>query len=125
MKRDMDLIREILLQVEEAPADGHGVSLKLPEYDPKVVNYHVRLLAEADLIKARTTDHTTYTSYRPLRLTWTGHEFLDAARNERLWSKVKDLLKCKVGPVPLEVLQTVLTELGKQAALDAVKQGLR
>lgn len=53
MKRDMNLIRKILLVVEEsdtAPADW--VDVDIPAHDPLEVSYHVKLLVEAGLPKS-------------------------------------------------------------------------
>ena len=48
------------------------------------------LLNEARLVKA-VNFSTTYgdSNWVPLRLTWEGHDFLDAARNEDRWKKAK------------------------------------
>jgi len=50
----------------------------------------------------------------PGPLTWNGHEFLDAARNEGVWSKAKEKLKSIGGDVPLDVVKAVLIEITKR-----------
>jgi len=49
----------------------------------------------------------------PTCLTWQGHEFLDACRNEGVWVKAKEKIKSIGGEVPLDVLKTVLVEIIK------------
>ncbi len=51
MKRDMDLVREILLKVEELPFDGRFHEVKIEGRSDEEINYHVMLLAEADFIE--------------------------------------------------------------------------
>lgn len=55
MKRDMDLCRKILLEVEKASYEGEdGIfDFKVEEYDRDEVSYHLLLLDEARLIEAR------------------------------------------------------------------------
>jgi hypothetical protein len=45
------------------------------------ISYHVLLLAEANLIKAEISTRQT-AEYKPKRLTWEGHEFLEAIGQE-------------------------------------------
>ena len=52
MKRDMDLIREILLMVEKSKTPLIVNDLDLSEYDKFVVKYHVGLMNKAGLITA-------------------------------------------------------------------------
>jgi hypothetical protein len=52
MKRDMDLARQILLQIEAAPSRDSFVSVTSPNHTEAEVSYHVMLLAEAGLIEA-------------------------------------------------------------------------
>ena len=53
MKRDLELIREILLRVEALPV-GHFLSnIEIDEYSPDVIGEHVRLLQEAGFIDAQ------------------------------------------------------------------------
>lgn len=61
MKRDMDLFRRILLQLEASPeATGHSrIDLDIEDRDPTEVSYHVQLLKEAGLIEAVNEFHLT------------------------------------------------------------------
>ena len=51
-------------------------------------------------------------------LTWEGHEFLEASRNEGLWAKAKQAAGSTGGMV-LGVLKSVLIDLATQAAKKA------
>lgn len=110
MKRDMDLARTILMQVEAAPNFNHPIRLSLDGYDAAVINYHVKLLAQADLLEAKSPGQD---QWFPLALTWQGHEFLDAARDDKNWNTAKGLL-AKAGGFTLDVFKSVLVSLLRQ-----------
>lgn len=50
------------------------------------------------------------------RLTWPGHEFLDAARNETLWTRTKGNLSNAGVSATFDLLKTLLVE-GTKALL--------
>jgi len=54
--------------------------------------YHVSLLRDAGLLEARVhrTDVGRFAPVIIFGLTWAGHEFLDAARDDTLWRRAKD-----------------------------------
>jgi hypothetical protein len=87
MKRDMDLIRAILLEVEKSTSPG-GCQIKVPGHSPEELYYNAQLAQEAGLIEASFLDNSS--AFHVLRLTYAGHEFLDAARNDTLWVKAKE-----------------------------------
>jgi len=93
MKRDMDLVRAVLLAVE-AEADPFEIA----GHSHKQILGHVRMVTEAGLLLDET----------PLRLAWTGHDFLAAARNESVWRGVKRKLTEKVADAPFSVLVELL-----------------
>jgi len=107
MKRDMDLVRKILMFMSEN-TEGPGVDWEnaLPGYSEQQIFHHAHLMAQGDLI-----DATEISSMEdplpislPLSITWTGHEFLDAARDETLWEKAKKHVIKPTGGVAMSVL---------------------
>jgi hypothetical protein len=112
MKRDMDLIRLILLAIEAHPKPSMwNVPLKIPEHEEPEVCYHVKLLEEAGLVEA----HINMRGGGVLEcnvnsLTWAGHEFLEACRDNSRWEKVNRLVKEKTGSLSFEVLKSVLIQ---------------
>jgi hypothetical protein len=119
MKRDMDLIRAILLSVEEHEDGRAPRDLTVDGYSAEQIGYHNYLIGDAGL--AKTADVTTRGSSGPMalviHLTWAGHEFLDAARDDTVWSKTKARLgaagKAVLG-VPISVLTAVLIDETKR-----------
>lgn len=121
MKRDMDLARQILMDVEECKeCTGHGwVQLNIDGRSKDEIAYHVMLLHEAGLIEARDVIHSGPDGFNwfPKRLTWAGHEFLDAAREEGLWQRAKNIAKEKAGGLSFDVLKAILLKLATDAVL--------
>ena len=118
MKRDMDLVRSILLEVEKSTHPMGMLNLELPGQDQTVISYHVMLLKEAGLIEATNLTSSAGYSWKARRLTWEGHEFLDNARSDTVWKKTKSKISDAVGSASLEVVKQVL----KQVTLAAVAQ---
>ena len=112
MKRDMDLVRKILLEIEKHPYTGGWIDVHLEEYTSEEVVYHLKLLAEAALIEAHDVSSHSGMDLRPVRLTWEGHEFLDAARDDTRWNKAKETIT-KVGGISLEIVKLLLLDLMK------------
>jgi len=96
MKRDMDLVREILLYAEQHATPSNPCSVKIEGHSEEEVSYHLRLMRDAGLIDARTPGGSIWAV---LGLTWAGHELLDAARDDSRWSKAKKTLADKAGSV--------------------------
>ncbi len=112
MKRDMDLIRKILLATEAHPEPySWDVPLDIPGYSGKEICYHVKLLEEAGLIEARliaamSDEFDCWVN----SLTWAGHKFLEAAKDNNRWEKVKRLLLEKTGGLSFEVFKAALVQ---------------
>lgn len=105
MKRDMDLVRNILLAIEasnQSPLDWVDLP-KFPGQDDEVISYHVALLAEADLVLAQDISTDDGFEVRATRLTWNGHEFLDSVRDPEIWRRTKEGA-AKIGGAGLDIL---------------------
>lgn len=84
MKRDMDLIREILLECEKQDGTGRPIKVAIEGRSGDEVNYHLVLLKEVGFIEASSVLKTRFGPVlQPIRLTWSGHEFLGAARSSK------------------------------------------
>lgn len=108
----MDLIRLLLLQTE-----GEEPKPDLSGYTDAQLLYHSALLIEAKLVHGSTIEDaqgeiaTTIT----LRLTWAGHEFLDAARNDTIWKKAGEKIKQSGVQVTVSLLEELLKKLLKES----------
>jgi len=97
MKRDWDLIRALLLRLEERTSSQPLLDPdQVPPWDSEMVSYHLHLLGEAglaDIVESKRLREPMYAMGRSL--TWSGHEFLDAIRSASVWEKVKTNAKEK------------------------------
>jgi hypothetical protein len=92
MKRDMDLIRRILLQVEKQHNDPNtGFEVRIPGRSEGEVSYHLLLLNQAGLVKAlHLREGNGEERWRVFHLTWQGHDLLDTLRvNSRIKRQIK------------------------------------
>lgn len=87
MKRDMDLVRRILLAAADLPPNEQLESLD--GVDESVFTQHVIWLEEAGLVKALIADFLEGSQAEVTRLTWAGCDFVDAIRDDTLWAKAK------------------------------------
>jgi len=111
MKRDMELVRRIMLNIQSG--DLHG---GVEGYDDDTVNYHKALLAEKELIEAK--PHYSSRGDKPSdipdlvmikRMTWEGHDFIDAIETDSKWNKVK----------------AFLSQAGKDMTIETIKYGAK
>lgn len=106
MKRDFDLIRSILRDVEDTEPDHHLTGFSYDGTDQKVVDAHVALLIEAGLLDGQRLSVTSGRSpYRINGLTWEGHDFLDSIKDQSVWDKAKKNVLAPAGGVAFSVLK--------------------
>ena len=120
VKRDVDLIRQILLLLESRPlsALGDPVSPKVDGWDRYTVERHFVLMAEAQLIETVRIPHGNVQWAHAVRLKWDGHEFLEQCRCQAVWEKSKRLAMDWSGGLSVAVLKEVL----KQVATESVSR---
>lgn len=116
MKRDMDLIRGVLIEVEKLPFDSGFHDISVQGYTDEEITYHVRLAHEAGLIEAIDLTTMDGVCWKPKRLTYEGHEFLDAARSNTVWNKAKETLLSTSGTITLEALKALLPQIVRMLA---------
>jgi hypothetical protein len=113
MKRDLDLVRQILLELEDAPTLSGWIDVKIDGRSREEIVYHVRLMHETGLIVAEDLSSLQVTDWRPKRMTNEGHVFLDAARSDTVWSKAKEKLLKATGVLTIEGMRIALPEVAK------------
>ena len=112
MKRDMDLVRLVLIQVEEGEAPE-----EMSRYSEEQILYHCGLTIEAGLVEGEVVHghNGQIVGAAMIKLTWAGHDFLDAARSESIWSKAKEKILSAGGGWTLELLKALLLQEAKQS----------
>ena len=109
MKRDIGLIREILLQVEARPSVNDWGPVEIDGRSQEEISYHVKMLGDDGLLEAldmRSLGPDGF-KYDPKFLTARGHDFLDSIRSPSVWGKVKQKLAVIGGSASLEVVKTI------------------
>lgn len=92
MKRDMDLVRKLLLQVEEGQGLGSRDLLQgnVAYGEAERVIEHLRMLIDDAKFMIGIPAHTVGgKGWIGLKLTWAGHDFLDSVRDPEVWAKTK------------------------------------
>jgi hypothetical protein len=115
MKRDMDLVRQILMTIEDHEHGYAPETIEVPGYTEEVIGFHLLLMGEAGLLKV--VESSVFGAHTPdavvERITWAGYEFLANARNETVWNRVKGIVVAKGGSVSFEVLKFLVVETAK------------
>lgn len=102
MKRDFDLIRQMLLRLEEEPS-ARLFARDFDEWQPETVNYHIWLLMQSGLIVCN-HDYPR-NGFVCICLTWQGQEFLAQVRDDARWRKIRTVLAEKSLDLSLEAVK--------------------
>ena len=117
MKRELELIRKIILSIEDSESAWAPRIMPFDVYTAAQIGYHSWLVVDAGLARGGETTHMGSDGPEAVisSLTWTGHEFAEAARNETRWNTAIAVVREKTGTVTVAVLTQVLVNLMKQA----------
>lgn len=90
MKRDWDVIRKILIAVEDLPDRASSVKESdLEDVDAEDAYHHILIMIEAGFIEGNEGARQGGKSVYARRLTWQGHELLESIRNQSKWNALK------------------------------------
>ncbi len=123
MKKDIDLIRKVLIAIEEQYIDIALYNLKIEGYDLKTVAYHCKILHDAGLIsdyKAQYADNELW-SFGVGSLTWEGHEFLEKIRDDSIWSETKQVMNDRGIPFVLDAVKQIASSIISAMVEGAIK----
>lgn len=119
MKRDMELVLKILDHLESREEISVIPKLNIDGHDVGVVAYHLRRMYEAGLLDAEAVCSSTtegrLVNVLPFGLTWQGHEFLDAMRNDGVARKVRNRLGGQLANVPFALIQELALAFGRES----------
>jgi len=107
MKRDLDLARQLLIDIENRGTDCSVSVLRsgANHQTEEQARYHLRLLIDANLLKE--IDRTS-AGIPCVRLTHEGHELLELARSESRWREAKYACQQRLGGLSLTVIRGIL-----------------
>lgn len=128
MKRDMDVVRELLFRIEAIHLSAGTATflsvieppLTLPGENPDDIYHAMRLIVDAgflDMTKTQGAD-----SFGVRGLSWRGHDFLDTIRDEEIWRQTKEGAK-KAGGFTVDLLADlakglIKTQIKKYTGVD-------
>lgn len=104
MKRDMDLVRKILMEIEEKHQGRQLQGLQIEGYDDEMVFYHCEMMADVGLLSDFEALNVVGSSsvFYVGGLTWQGQDYLEIIRNDEIWEKTIDEVEEKKIPKTLE-----------------------
>lgn len=115
MKRDLDLIRDLLLAVEARPASEPFLTPEIfgSERDEHEVGEHAYLLWKAGLVEAQMKPNAglTFNRWFIERLTHEGHDYIATIRDQTVFNQTKHRLKRVGGTATLETVKAVATRI--------------
>jgi hypothetical protein len=128
MKRDMDLIRELLLRIETQHIPVGSMLLLGFDRPPLMADgenideiaYAMRMIEDAEFLDLTPTQPAIGVCLRGL--TWGGHEFLDSIRNPQIWNETKEVAS-KAGGFTVSLLADlakglIKTQIKKYTGVD-------
>ena len=130
MKRDMDIVRKLLLETEALESSkvlqvvyfdrGTAAALGIAGREASDIGdaaelYNASLLADARLANCdlRRYSHGTG-EIRIESLTWEGHEFLDSIRSEEVWRRSKSRLAESIEGVSFTVIKKIAEDIAEK-----------
>ena len=125
MKRDMELVRKVLLYIEEQYTDVVLYNIEIKGYDFKTIAYHCKICYEAGLICDYDSSYgdDEIQDFGVGSLTWEGHEFIEKIKDDAIWNKTNKIIKekgIKLTIKAIEQIATKLIEIGIQSAIKSI-----
>jgi hypothetical protein len=93
MKRDLDLVRQLLLQIEGLPA-GPPAQYRTSEIEDPVLLAHFELVIASGLVNGKISRSQSSRGdvISISGLTWDGHEWIEMVRSQSVWNATKSML---------------------------------
>ena len=122
MRRDMDLVRSILQQVELADGPVSHGEITCDGHSEQELLWHIDLMAEHGLLDARIQRASGGERIAAIvdGLTWEGLDLLDAMRSQRVWDRARDAIRRSVGSTTLDVVKAVCCKVASDMAMAAL-----
>ena len=115
MKRDMDLIRNILHYIDASEDEDAISGRDIDGYSHEVIAWHVLLMKDAGIVRAKMVcdaGSKNPDDYEIYSITREGYEFLDAFSNDALWKKAQGMIG-DIGDAPIHLVIPLFMELIK------------
>lgn len=119
MKRDMDLVRRILMEVERSDGPLDARDLLNGHESLESVIYHITIMQEGGLLSASVERDMNgiCTDAVIANLTWEGQDFLANVRSDSVWHKAKKTIAQKLGDASFSVLSSLASKIASEMVL--------
>ena len=114
MTRDMDLVRNLLLKLQDEGLDGNLYRLDVKKwvigdhtYDE--IAFQLFLLIRAGFVEG---ERELCGSFVARTITWKGYDFLDAVKDDGVWARTKEVAH-KAGGFTVEILLDIAKSILK------------
>ncbi|WP_435170764.1 DUF2513 domain-containing protein [Falsirhodobacter sp. 1013] len=112
MKRDDDLIRRLMFEIEANPDPISLLGLTHDmEPDERIEYYHLKLLADEGMLEESGKTGGVW------RMTMKGHDFVAVVRDDTIWNRSKGAL-ASVGGFTVSMLKDVATGYVRQKLIE-------
>ncbi|WP_278743185.1 DUF2513 domain-containing protein [Mitsuokella jalaludinii] len=117
MKLDYDLIREILLITEE---HSNGKNHILDSFYQKqispipsnaTIRTNIEYLRMSGYVQCKLTNKGVY---RIVDLTPKGRDYLDNIRSEKVWKKVKEMIRENAGTMSMDIVKNIAVKVAEE-----------
>ena len=131
MKRDLNLFRDILLEIEKMPAGEDWIlkenssHLYSNESEERTILEHLILMQDAHLISKAVSKGSSgcYELYS-CNLTNEGYDFLNAIRSTTIWEKIKTTVLDKGISYSIEAIVLIAKKLAKEQLAEVFNTSL-
>jgi hypothetical protein len=116
MKRDMDLVRLLMLHAESAD-EKSDYPEELSAYPERVVQEHLKLLISGGFLRGHWYDdhEGNPEDAEWTGITWQGYDFIDSVRDPEVWRRARDLVIKPGKSFTLSILSETLKTVIKQS----------
>lgn len=114
MKRNLDLIRDILLFIEDSESDFIcSEDISFPEIIYDDICDHLELMMNVGFISYDDASVFEMKKYVNIKMLYKGHDYLDAIKDKTVWNKTKEKIK--------KISSSITFDLIKDTAKDIIK----
>jgi hypothetical protein len=115
MKRDMELVRLLMIYIEKEYKGTPLMISSFLDYDINVIFYHLELINNYGLINAKIDRFFGGGGLCICRgLTWEGQDFIASIRNDKVWKKVTSTIVDKGIDFTLEIIAKLSAKYTKE-----------
>ena len=119
MKRNMELIRMVMLAAEKTKDPFELIDPKFEGHNEAEISYHIALLDDAGLLHGQDRSAIGVYRWSAGALTWKGHEFVEAIKDESVWKEALAITEKAGNGTVFELLhKALLRVLEKRAGLE-------